>query len=148
MAKEVGPDCTIMGTIKSVDEGEGTCVLYDEESDLEFTEIRLRPVLEEENDFLTIVPKVGTWALAIRIEDADDWMIIAVGQADKYRLKIGEATVELDSDGLLVKKQEDTLKQVVQLIIEAMQVIVVVQGTNPDYTKLTQALSKMNNVLR
>jgi hypothetical protein len=75
-------------------------------------------------------------------------MAIAFGEIDKWRLKIGESVVEATSAGLLIQKQDDTLKQVLQLLIEAVQVIVVVQGTNPDYTKLTEAMNKLNNLLR
>ena len=42
----------------------------------------------------------------------------------------------------------DTMKEVMTLIIEAVQQIVVLQGNNPNYVKLTQALVKVNNLLR
>lgn len=147
MAGEFAPDNGMLAQVKSVDEEAMTCDLYDEESELDFYDVRLRPVLDGE-ECMTIIPKVDSWVLAVRIEDSDDWVIVSVGEADKWRLKIGEAVIEQNSTGLLIQKADDTLKQVIELIIQAVEKIVVIQGTNPDYAKLTEALTKLNNVLR
>jgi hypothetical protein len=147
MAGEVGPDVTMLAQVKSVNEDEMTCDLYDDESELDFYDVRLRPVIDGK-EFLTIIPKVDSWVLAVRLEDSDDWQAIAFGEVDKWRLKIGEAVIEQDATGLLIQRQSDTLKQVLQLMIQAVQVIVVTSGTNPDYLKLTEAMTKLNNLLR
>jgi hypothetical protein len=147
MARQFGPPSTLLGQVKSVDENELTCDLYDEETAVVFYDVRLRPVLDGKES-LTLIPKVDTWALAARIEDDDEWMIIAAGEIDRYRLSIGQTVIEQDSTGLLIAKQDDTLKQVLTLIVEAVQKIVVIQGTNPDLPKLSQALTKINNLLR
>jgi hypothetical protein len=147
MAAEVGPDFSMLAQVKSVDEGAMTCDLFDEESGLDFYDVRLRPVLDG-NEAVTLIPKVNTWVLAVKIEDSEDWMIVACGEVDKWRLKVGEATVEQDATGLLIGKGSDTVKQALTLICEAVQQIVVMQGTDPNYGKLTQALTKINNLLR
>lgn len=147
MAGELGPDNTLLAQVKSVNSEDLTCDLYDDDSGVDFVDVRLRPVIDGKES-ITIFPKVDTWVLAVRIEESDDWMIIAVGEADKWRLSIGETVIEQDSTGLLIQKQADTLKQIVQLIIESVQQIVVLQGTNPNYDKLLQATAKLNNVLR
>lgn len=145
LAKRFGPQGTLLATVQSVDETEMTCTLFDD--DIEIYDVRLRPVLNG-NESLTLFPKVGSYVLAVKIEDTEEWMVIACDEIDKWRLVIGETVIEQSSEGLLIKKQEDTLKEVIQLIIEAVQQIVVLQGTNPDYVKLTQALSKAQNILR
>jgi len=99
-ASKVGPLGSVLGTVKSVDEGAFTCVLFDEDSNTELIDVRLRPVLDD-NEFFTVIPKVNTWALAIRIEEDEDWMILAVGEADKWKLKIGNTTQEIDSNGIV-----------------------------------------------
>lgn len=99
-ASKVGPLGSVLGTVKSVDAGAFTCVLYDEDSNTELIDVRLRPVLDD-NDFLTVIPKVDTWALAIRIEEDEDWMILAVGEADKWKIKIGNTTQEIASTGIV-----------------------------------------------
>lgn len=149
LAEKVGPSGTILGKIKSVNEGEFTCVVTETigEDELDIPDVMLRPVLDG-NEGLTLFPKANTWALAIRVEGGEDWMLLAAGEYDKVKLKIGTAIIEQDSTGLLIKKGNDTLKQVIQNIIEATQQIVVLYGNNPDYGKLTTALTKLNNILR
>lgn len=146
MASAFGPDATMLATVKAVNPDGKTCDLVDDDG-LEFVEVRLRPVIDG-TDGMTLVPKVNTWALAVRIEDGGDWMVLAAGEVTKWRLAIDEAVLEQTEDGLLISNSGDTLKQALTLIVEAVQKIVVIQGTNPDYAKLTTALNKINNLLR
>ena len=144
-SSQVGPQPTMLATVQSVDESEATCVLYDEETELEFYDVRLRPVVDS-TESLTIFPKVGSWCLAARIETTDEWMVLACSEADKWRLKIGNTLVEQNATGLLIQNQSDTLRQAMELIIQAVMKVVVVQGQNPDYAKLQQALTKIQRI--
>jgi hypothetical protein len=146
-AARVGPSPTMLATVTSVDADEATCVLYDEETALDYYDVRLRPVLNGKES-ITIFPKVGSWCLAVRLEDTDEWMIVACSEADKWRLKIGESIIEQDATGLQIKKQNDNLREALELIIQAVMKVTVIQGTNPDYPKLQQALTKIQNILR
>jgi hypothetical protein len=128
-AGRFGPMQTMLATVQSVDVDALTCVLVDDD-ELTYEDVRLRPVLDGKRS-LTIFPKIDTWALAVRIEEGNDWMVIAVGEADKYS----------------IVKDDDSLKEVLQLIIEGVIQIVVVEGNNPDYTKLQTALRKLNNLM-
>ena len=146
-ASRVGPSPTMLATVQSVDETEATCVLYDEETALNYYDVRLRPVIDDKEG-LTVFPKVGSWCLATRIENSHEWMVVAFSEADKWRLKIGDAVIEQTADGLLIQKQSDTLRQAFELVIQAVMKVVVIQGQNPDYAKLQQALTKIQNILR
>lgn len=144
MASEVGPLNSMLATVVSVDAGNNTCVLLND--DIEIYDVRLRPVLTA-NESATIYPAPGKWALAIRIEDDNEWMVIACEQADKVRVKTDTSIFEINQ-GFLIKKDNDTLKQVLTLVIEACQKVLVIQGNNPDYVKLAQALVKVNNLFK
>jgi hypothetical protein len=85
-------------------------------------------------------------AMAIRIEEADEWMLIGCQEIDKYRLVVGDLVFEVGTDQFTVKKGADSLKDALTLIVEAIQQIVVIYGNNPAYDKLTQALTKINNI--
>lgn len=141
------PAATMLARVLDVDQDALTCNLIDSDSGAEFYDVRVRPVIDGK-ECITILPKVSSWVLAVRIESSDDWMITGFGEADVIRWQVGEAVVEQDADGLLIKKQQDTLRQALELIVEAVQKIVVVQGQNPDYVKLQQAMTKIKNVLR
>lgn len=94
-----------------------------------------------------ITPKEGSKVFIIPINQ-ETGIVVLSSEVTGWLLKIGTATIEQNDEGLLIQKDSDTLKEVIQLIIEAVQKIVVIQGQNPDYAKLTQALTKAQNILR
>lgn len=141
-----GPAPTILATVVSVDEDNSTCILKDDDEN-EIPDVRLRPVLDG-NESMTIFPKAGTWCLAIRIEKEEQWMLIAAGEFEKWKMKIGTTIIEQNATGLLVQKDTDTLKEILLLLCGAMKQIVVVYGNNPDYVKIETAVTKINNLLR
>jgi hypothetical protein len=146
-AARVGPQPTMLAIVRSVNDTEATCVLYDAETNLEYYDVRLRPVIDGKES-LTVFPKDKSWCLATRIEGTEEWMVLACSEIDKWRLKIGDTLIEQNATGLLIKKQNDTLRQALELIVQAVMKVVVVQGQNPDYVKLQQALTKIQNILR
>lgn len=123
MASEVGPQVSMLAQVKSVDEAAMTCELYDDESGLDYYDVRLRPVLDN-NKSLTLVPKIDTWVLAIRIEDSDDWMIIACGEFEKVLIDCDEIVLNGGTKGGLVnwpdaKAQHDLVKQFIEAVKQA-----------------------------
>ena len=144
-AKRYGPMQTIIAEVQSVDEPNYICTMVDED-ELIYENVRLRPVLDG-NQSTTIFPKVGTWVLAIRIEEEEQWMVIAAGEGARYRIKIGTCTLETDGEHWSITKGNDSLKDVMKLTIEAVQKVIVLQGRNPDMIKLATALTKLNNIM-
>ncbi|BAV09399.1 hypothetical protein FLA_5447 [Filimonas lacunae] len=136
----------MLATVKEIDESDFTCTLEDEDG-LKITQVRLRPVIDSK-EAITIFPKIGTWALAVRIESDNEWMLIASGEADKWRIKTGAGVMEQSTKGLLIQHDSDTLLQVIELLVQACMKIVVLQGQNPDYPKLQEALSKAKKILQ
>jgi hypothetical protein len=116
MAKASGPAVSNIAKVKSVDQDKAICVLEDEDGQ-EIPAVRLRPVLNGKKSFIQI-PKVGTFVLAIRIEDDDDWMVIACDEVDKIAWYAGTTTFEIDN-GFLLKKENETLKKLMADLIEA-----------------------------
>jgi hypothetical protein len=132
IASEVGPDYSMLAQVKSVDENAMTCDLYDDESSLDFFDVRLRPVLDGKES-ITVIPKLNTWVLAIRLEDSDDWMIISVGEAEKVRLKCEHIEINGGLKGGLVnwpdaKKEHDLVKQFIQSVKQVCNTIVTEPG--------------------
>lgn len=93
IARSQAPAVSNIARVKSVDEAEGTCILIDED-DQEFLDVRLKPVLTENQSFLQI-PKIGTFVLAVRVEDDDDWMVIACDEVEKFLWIVGNTKLEL-----------------------------------------------------
>lgn len=94
---------TLLAKVQSVDEGEGVCVLVDDSngSEVVYPDVRLRPVVDG-SEGITMYPNNDTWAVAVRIEDSEDWLLLAAGTMYKYRIKVGATTIELTNDGLVM----------------------------------------------
>lgn len=107
LAQKFGPAVSNIAVVKSVDEEKATCVLIDED-DQEYLDVRLRPVLNGKQSFLQ-VPKVGTYVLAIRIEDDDDWMIIAQDETEKFLWVTPTAKIEISEKILLEANNQNLL---------------------------------------
>ena len=83
---------TVLGTIADVDEASRTCTLDDD--GVPMTGVRLQAVTGGDKGVL-IVPKNGALALAVRVEESEDWMLIDCSEIDKISIVIGGSTVEL-----------------------------------------------------
>lgn len=119
MAKNDGPAVSNIAKVKSVDETKATCVLIDEDGQ-EIFDVRLRPVLTGKKSFI-LVPKVGSYVLAVRVEDDDDWMVIASDEIEKIGYYIETSIFEMDSTGFLLKKENETLKKIMVDLIAAIK---------------------------
>ena len=118
MAEAHGPAVSNIAKVKSVDETKATCTLIDED-DQEYYNVRLRPVLSGKKSFI-LVPKVGSYVLAIRVEDDDDWMIIAADEVTKIGCYVGSTIFEIN-EGFLLKKENETLKALMVDFIGAVK---------------------------
>lgn len=117
MAKQHGPAVSNIAKVVSVDEAKATCELEDEDGQL-IHNVRLRPVLNGNRSFIQI-PKIGTFVLAIRIEDDEDWMVVGCDEVTKVGYYIGSTLFEIDATGFLLKKENETLKKLMgDLIVE------------------------------
>jgi len=142
MAKNDGPAVSNIAKVKSVDETKATCVLIDEDGQ-EIFDVRLRPVLTGKKSFI-LVPKVGSQVLAVRVEDDDDWMVIASDEIEKIGYYIGTMIFEIDAVGFLLKKENETLKKImVDFIgaVKAMSFTVNTTGTAAAQAGSTTALN-------
>ena len=144
MAKHHGPAVSNIAKVKSVDENKGSCVLVDEDGQ-EIFDVRLRPVLSSNKSFI-LVPKVGSYVLAIRVEDDDDWMVIAADEITKFGYYVGNTILEIDSTGFLFKKQEETFKKILIDLVQAVKAIQLTVSTTGTATAQTGQTTSVVNL--
>lgn len=118
MAQRFGPAVSNIAVVKSVNEDEATCVLIDEDEQ-EYLDVRLRPVLTGKQSFLQ-VPKVGSHVLAIRIEDDDDWMIIAQDETEKFLWVTPNAKIEV-SEKILIEANNKNLLSLMERLFTVLE---------------------------
>ncbi len=117
---------TVLATVDAVNEDEFTCDIDD--AGIKIYDVRLRPVLNEKEG-ITIFPKPGTWVLAVRIEDSQEWMVVAVDEVDKYRIVAGDMLFEMKEGKYLVQSGAENLGQCIDDLILQMQMIYAPKNT-------------------
>lgn len=117
MAKNHGPAVSNIAKVKSVDETKAICVLVDEDGQ-EFFDVRLRPVLSGNKSFI-LVPKVGSYVLAVRVEDDDDWMVIACDEVEKVGYYVGDTIMEL-TDKVKIEAGGESLANLIDDLFTAI----------------------------
>jgi hypothetical protein len=105
-SKKHGPIQTILSLVKSVDADNYTCVL--DEEGFEIYDVRLRPVING-NESITIIPKVDSWVLASRIEEDEEWMVVAVDEIETVRIVVESMVFEMKDGKFLLKSGNDSL---------------------------------------
>jgi hypothetical protein len=118
LAGNFGPSASLLGEVVSVDEDAGVCVIND--GDVDVYDVRLRPVITG-NQGVTMFPAVGSFVLAIRIEQDEEWMVIGAESIEKYRIVAGDLTLEMDGEKYQIKTGTDDLKQILNDLIEAIK---------------------------
>jgi hypothetical protein len=116
LAGNVGPVPTLLATVHSVDEAALTCTL-DDEGFLYF-DVRLRPVVNGKES-VTLVPVVGSYVLAARIEDDEEFMVIACDEIKSYRIVAESLEFEMSGGKFRIKKGEETLGKLVDDLLAA-----------------------------
>jgi len=129
--------------VKSVDGY--TCDVEPINGDADILAVRL--VADEKDDFFVLVPKVDSLVIVSFLNETAAYVSM-FSEVSEIKYKIGTAQYSVKESGFMMKKGADTIKDVIRLIIEGVQQILVVQGNNPDYAKLTQALTKLNNIMQ
>lgn len=146
MAKNDGPAVSCIAKVKSVDETKAICVLVDEDGQ-EIFNVRLRPVLTGNKSFI-LVPKEKSYVLAVRVEDDDDWMVIAADEIKKIGYYIGNTIIEIDATGFLFKKENETLKKIMVDLVGAVKAMSFVVNTTGTAAAQTGATNTLNNAVQ
>lgn len=145
-------DATVLGIVTAVNAADFTIDLIDDETGVEYFDVRLKPVLDA-NEFLLVIPKVGTWCLAVKIEDEQEWYMLSVGQAEKYIIKIGTQHFEMDGQKFLIKTGDDSLGEIMNDLLQAVLMMVFTTNMGPtiklvNASDFTTIKSRLNAILK
>lgn len=106
--------------VVSVDKEAGTCVVYDGE--IEYTDVQLSAVVDGNDKQFYLFPKVGSHVLVSPImEDLKRLYVEAYSEIESLDLKIAGVHFQVDQNGFLFKKQNETLKALMQDLIIAIK---------------------------
>ena len=111
---------TFPAEIVSVDKNTGTCVIND--GSLEFTDVALSATVEENKQRFFLFPKVGSYVLVSPInEDLHRLYVEFFSEIEDFDLRIENTQLEIDKDGFLLKKENETLKKLMVDLLQEIQ---------------------------
>mgnify|MGYP006921408547 CR=1 FL=1 len=144
-AGKYAPAILITATVKEIHDDDTVTVVFADDTQAE--DVRLKAVVIDGNKCIC-VPAVNSKVLVGKINNGDDYAVVSFSAISEIKTVIGTVEYGADATGFVFKKGNDTLKQILQLIIESVQQVMVLYGNNPDYAKLATALTKLNNLLK
>lgn len=144
-SSKFGPHQTAIYQVVTVDEVAQTCEAIDDDG-IEYL-VRLTPIVTPGQSILCY-PQEGKKILAARLEDSGDWFVSWAEQNYKIVYRIGNCVLESDGQKWTIRNNAANMLDVFNNIIEAVQVVAVVYGSNPDFSKLASAKTLIQNLLQ
>lgn len=144
-ASRFGPNVILPATVTNVNDNDTVAVEFSDGSTVD--DARLKSVVKAGNKMI-LTPSVGSVVLVAKIENSDEYIVIAVDEIIDIIYVIDEVQYEISAEGFLIKKGTDNLKDALVTFVEAVENIIVLQGRNPDRIKLAEAKIKIQNILR
>lgn len=121
---------TFIAKVVSVDKTDGTCTVLADE--LEYFDVQLSAVVDENKNNFYLFPKVGSWVLVSPIaEDINHLYVESYSDVESLDLVIDTVKFRIDKDGFLLKKQNENLKKLMSDLISAIKQMSF-QLTTPD----------------
>lgn len=150
IAKSDAPPVSNIAQVKSVNEAEATCTLMDEDGQ-EIFDVRLRPVLSGNKSFI-LVPKVDSYVLAVRVEDDEDWMVIAADEVTKVGYYLGGTIMEL-TDKVHIEANGESMAALIDSLFAAIGKMVFTTSAGPTVSLVNAAefeaiRTKFKNLLK
>lgn len=113
------------------------------------TDVRFYAIIDNVASKIVIRPKEGSKVLVGLIGGIiTEAFVSQCSEIDSVTITIGTVVYKVTSDGHVIKKGSDTLLKALKMLIEGVSQIVVLEGNNPDYAKLNNALVMIQNVLK
>ncbi|BFO64128.1 hypothetical protein [Chryseobacterium sp. KCF3-3] len=109
---------TFPAQVVSVDKMAGTCKVSD--NGLEYEDVQLSATVEDNGKRFFLFPKIGSYVLVSPIkEDLHRLYVEFFSEIEDFDLKIENTQLQIDKDGFLLKKENETLKKLMSDFIQA-----------------------------
>lgn len=123
---------TVMpATVTSVDENGRTCEVEDMDGN-EIFEVRLRAAIDGSNQGFVVIPTVGSTVLIGNIGNSPNaWFVVEVSEVTKVIMQVSNTRYQLDASGILLQRNEQTLKTILNALIDEIKLLTVPVTTAP-----------------
>ncbi len=147
LKKHINGSSVFAATVTAVNKTNNTCSIVDSD-ELELQGVRLQSTINDNQKGCNYYPKIDSVVLVEKLGDKGEMFVLMLSEVEEVNLSIGETLFKQDLNGFEIKKGDDSLKEILQLVIDAVTPIVVVIGNNPNYAKLIEATMKLNNLMK
>lgn len=136
---------TFPAVVVSVDKEQGTCTVKVDE--LELTNVQLSAIIDGKNKKCYLFPKVESSVLVSPInEDLHRLYVEAYSEIESLDLNIEQVRFQVDQDGFLMKKENETLKALMVDLIGAVKNMSFAVNTTGTAAAQTGATTSLVNV--
>ncbi|MGM8362139.1 hypothetical protein ACSV4D_09515 [Flavobacterium sp. ARAG 55.4] len=119
---------TFPAVVLSVDKEQGTCTVKADE--LEFTKVQLSAIIDGNNQKYYLFPAIESSVLVSPInEDLHRLYVEAYSEIESLELNIKTVQFKVDQSGFLLKKENETLKELMSDLITAIKAMSFVVST-------------------
>lgn len=111
---------TFPATVVSVNKDKGTCVVSDGE--LEYEDVQLSATVEEGGKRFFLFPRVGSFVFVSPVqEDIHRLYVEFWSEIEDFDLNVEGARMQIDKNGFLLKKNEETLAKIMADFLKAIK---------------------------
>jgi hypothetical protein len=136
---------TFPAVVVSVDKEQGTCTI--KADDLEFTNVQLSAVIDGSDQKCFLFPAVDSSVLVSPInEDMHRLYVEAYSEIESLDLNIEQVRFQVDKDGFLMQKENETLKALMVDFIGAIKNMSFLVNTTGTAAAQTGATNTLNNL--
>lgn len=139
-------DALVTGVVLEVNDN--TCIVQRQNAPL-LHNVRLMVIEDSVGSFIKVKPKIDSVVLCAIIEGMNaEAAIVQCSEIDEVQIIAGNKEYSINDSGHLIRGGSDNLKDAMELIIEAVEFIIVLKGRNPDRVKLEEARQKLQNIFQ
>ncbi|MBV6442759.1 MAG: hypothetical protein EPGJADBJ_04483 [Saprospiraceae bacterium] len=111
--------------VTSVNEGERTCDVTDSEG-IEYFDVRLQASVDDQNKGWVLIPAVDSAVLVGNIGNSQNvWFVVATSNITKAMMQVSNTRYQLDASGILLQRNEQTLKSALFALIDQIKLLTV-----------------------
>lgn len=125
---KLGPKTIRTATVTAVNTDDTVAVKFSNERSVD--DARLRAVVANGNK-VVLIPQLNSVVIVGMLENSDEYVVLMVSEVSEIKYKIDTVEFDIDSAGFLVKKGSETLKKILDDLLDAINLLTVPTNVGP-----------------
>lgn len=125
-----------------------TCTVESDHDKTDFFKVSLNAIEENGTNKLIVTPALNSKVVIGVFPNGVDAVILSCSEVDKVYFKKSTTEFEADTDGFMIKRNNENLKAVLNDYIDEVNKIIVVNGTSIDVAATIVIKARLNTILK